>query len=180
MEIVETELSGCYCIECVPFRDNRGGFTKYFQNEVFKKFGINFIPKEQYFTTSKKNVLRGMHFQSPPHDHDKLVICVHGRMLDVVIDLRVQSSTYGQFISVELSPHNGKALFIPSGFAHGFLSLETNSIMAYSATTVHSSSYDTGIRWDSFGFNWPCENAIVSKRDQQHPSFGVFESPFIL
>jgi len=178
MKIIETKLKGCYRIEPGRFQDTRGSFTKLYHEDIFQEHGINTELREQFFTVSHKNVLRGMHFQIPPHDHDKLVTCLTGRVLDVVLDLRKDSDTYGEAAAFELSANNGCILFIPSGMAHGFLSLEDNSGMLYATSTVHSPTHDRGIRWDSFGFEWPCIDPIISERDRSHPTFAQFESPF--
>jgi dTDP-4-dehydrorhamnose 3,5-epimerase len=161
------------------FTDNRGDFVKTYQAEAFSELGISFTPVEEFFSTSHKGVLRGMHFQLPPHEHDKLVYCVRGRVLDVLLDLRKDSPTYGKSVSAELSRENHHQLYIPRGVAHGFLSMEDESVLVYKTTTVHAPSYDTGIRWDSFGFQWPeGGNFIISTRDQQFPHQQAFNSPF--
>ena len=121
-----------------------------------------------------------MHFQIPPHDHAKVVYVVSGKILDVILDLRKESSTYGQYFSVQLSAVDPSFLYIPSGMAHGFLSLEDNSKVLYMQTTTYSSECDKGILWNSFGVKWPllAQDAIISQRDLAHPPFADFTSPF--
>ena len=119
-----------------------------------------------------------MHFQTPPHDHEKIAYCMQGRVLDVVVDLRKNSSTYGQHVALELDAARGHGLFIPKGMAHGFLALTESVLMAYKVTTVYASSNDAGIHWDSFGLNWGVKQPIVSTRDRAHPAFEDFISPF--
>lgn len=178
MEFIGTKLLGCYLIKPNIFRDERGCFTKHYHEKLFQRHGIKTSFREQFYTVSHKDVLRGMHFQLPPHDYDKLVTCLSGRVLDVVLDLRKDSGTYGETESFDLSPETGSVLFIPAGMAHGFLSLEENSGMLYSTSVVHMPDRDCGIRWDSFGFKWPCPEPIISDRDRSHPTFEQFKSPF--
>ena len=134
--------------------------------------------REEFFSTSAKDVLRGMHFQIPPHAHQKLIYCVNGKVLDVLLDLRQCSPTYGRSISLELSAANRHVLYIPVGFAHGFLSMEDQSCLVYKTDAVHAPLHDAGIRWDSFGFAWPSDAPLISGRDLAHPAFSEFHSPF--
>jgi dTDP-4-dehydrorhamnose 3,5-epimerase len=160
-------------------RDARGAFVKTFHEDRFAEIGLRTDWREEYFSTSAKHVIRGMHFQVPPQEHAKLVFCVHGRVLDVVLDLRQDSSTFGTARSVELTPENGFGLYVPVGCAHGFLSLADDSVMYYKVTSVHSPEHDAGIAYDSFGFDWPVSEPILSDRDRAHPSLAVFETPFL-
>ncbi len=160
------------------FVDARGDFVKTFHAGAFAELGIDFRPVEEFFSTSHKNVLRGMHFQLPPHDHAKLVYCVRGSVLDVLLDLRKSSPTYGRVASAELSRENHHQFFIPSGVAHGFLALEDDSVMVYKTSTVHAPAHDAGIHWQSIGFDWGVTVPIVSPRDQAFPTFSAFNNPF--
>jgi dTDP-4-dehydrorhamnose 3,5-epimerase len=119
-----------------------------------------------------------MHLQSPPAAHDKLIYCVVGSVLDVVVDLRTSSPTTGRVFACELSGANRDMLFIPAGFAHGFLSLEDNSVLVYQTSSVHAPAHDVGILWDSIDFTWPVVNPIISTRDRQLPPLAHFSSPF--
>jgi dTDP-4-dehydrorhamnose 3,5-epimerase len=178
MNIINTSLDGVYLIEPDIFEDQRGFFIKTFHAEIFKEKKLSCDFQESFYSISKKNVLRGMHFQVPPYEHAKLVYVTSGGILDVVLDIRKKSATYGKFIAVNLSAKNRKYIYIPKGCAHGFLSLEDGSIVIYLQTTVYSQKHDTGIRWDSFGMDWGINNPIVSERDKTFPNFMDFKSPF--
>lgn len=179
MKIVSELLSGTFLIEPPIFIDERGDFVKTFHAETFSSLGMAFTPRESFYSTSRCGVLRGMHFQTPPHAHAKLVYCIRGSALDVVVDLRKRSPRYGAAASAVLSERNHQQLFIPLGVAHGFLALEDDTILVYMTTTVHSPSHDLGIRWDSFGFDWGTEAPTVSARDASLPTLGAFDSPFL-
>lgn len=178
MNIRETGLSGCYVIENMVCKDDRGLFCKTFHIDFLQGYGLSFPIHEQFVSFSNKHVLRGMHFQIPPHDHAKLVTCITGSALDVVVDIRVGSPTYGTYITIDLLP--GISVWIPKGIAHGFLSLEDNTGMLYNTSHVHVPASDMGILWDSFGYEWPCARPILSERDQKHPPLSQFESPFLV
>jgi dTDP-4-dehydrorhamnose 3,5-epimerase len=120
-----------------------------------------------------------MHFQIPPEDHAKLVYVPSGKILDVLVDLRKGSPTYGEHVSVELSAENHKMVYIPKGFAHGFLSLQDNSCTTYLQSTMRSAPHEGGIHFDSCGITWGEEKPIVSKRDTEFPTLEQFDSPFI-
>jgi len=178
LKFSQTTLSGCHLIEIDVFQDDRGSFNKIYNEHNFIENGITETFKEQFYTVSNENVIRGMHFQVPPYDHCKLVTCLSGRVLDVILDLRKGSSSYANFEFFELSANCGYSIFIPTGFAHGFLSLESDSTMMYSMSTEYSPNHDLGLRWDSFGFNWPGSNFIISDRDRMHPAFESIITPF--
>jgi dTDP-4-dehydrorhamnose 3,5-epimerase len=178
LKLVPTDFAGMFVLQPRIFTDRRGDFVKTFHAEIFRELGLNFAPREEFFSTSAKNVLRGMHFQLPPAAHAKLVYCLTGSVLDVVLDLRKSSPTFGRVFSRELSAVNRELLFIPAGLAHGFLSLTDHSLMVYQTDTIHSPAYDAGIAWNSFGFNWPVENPIMSERDEKFPALREFNSPF--
>jgi len=176
--MVETGCTGLVVLQPRTFSDQRGTFVKTFHDGLFKELGIPFAPREEFYTVSAEKVLRGMHFQVPPAAHAKLVYCSAGRILDVVLDLRSNSPTCGQAASRELSSANREMFFIPVGFAHGFLSLEDDSLVVYKTDAVHSPEHDLGIAWNSFGFNWPVTNPILSERDRKFPAWPDFKSPF--
>ena len=177
MKVLPTELDGVVVLKPNVFEDGRGSFVKTYHEEVFASCGIKFSPKEEFFSVSRNSVLRGMHFQRPPAAHDKLVYCPVGRVLDVVLDLRSKAKG-ARWIARELSAQNREMLFIPAGCAHGFLALEDDSVMVYQTSTVHSPSHDAGVLWNSFGFDWPVKNPILSDRDQKFPVLRDFQSPF--
>jgi dTDP-4-dehydrorhamnose 3,5-epimerase len=180
MNLEETILEGVYIIDNFNASDNRGQFVKTFNKNLFKGNNINFDIRESYYSSSKKNVIRGMHFQLPPHDHEKLVYVSKGSIIDIVIDLRKNSKTYQKFISVELSASNNKSIFIPKGLAHGFKSLEDNSITVYNVATEYNPKSDMGIKFDSFGFDWKSESCIISDRDTAFLTLEQFslDNPF--
>lgn len=178
MELIPTALEGCFQVRPFFAEDERGTFVKTYHAERFAEAGCPTEWREEYYSSSRKGVVRGMHFQTPPHDHEKLVYCLQGRVLDVVVDLRTKSTTYGRHVAVELDAARGHGLMIPRGMAHGFLALTDDVLMAYKVTTVYAPSNDAGIRWDSFGLDWGIGQPIVSARDRAHPSFADFASPF--
>jgi dTDP-4-dehydrorhamnose 3,5-epimerase len=173
-----TKIEGVKLITLKPILDQRGWFLKTFHAPSFAAAGICTEFPESFVSMSKRNVLRGMHFQTPPHDHTKLVRCQTGNILDVVLDLRTGSAAYGKHQAFTLDGEKPQCLYIPSGFAHGFLTLSEAAIVEYCTSTVHQQSHDAGIRWDSFGMVWGCEQPILSERDAAHPSFSKFISPF--
>lgn len=178
MTVTETFIEGLKILSPKVLEDTRGSFFKTYHIENFEELGLPTVWREEYFSMSNKDVVRGMHFQTPPDDHDKVVTCVQGAVLDVVLDLRKASKTYKQVFSLELNAQNRHILVIPKGCAHGFLSLQDNSMMFYKVSTVYSPANDKGLLWSSIGFDWPVANALVSERDQNHPTLTVYESPF--
>jgi len=171
-------LSGAAVILLPHSEDSRGNFTKVFQDSVFLKNNLDFQLKESYYSFSHQNVIRGMHFQLPPAQHIKIVFCPKGSILDTILDLRKESTTYGKSYSTVLSSTNNKALFIPEGFAHGFKSLENDSMTYYLVSSEYQQEKDTGIKWDSFGMDWEIKNPIISERDNTFIDFKAFRSPF--
>jgi dTDP-4-dehydrorhamnose 3,5-epimerase len=178
MNLIPARLGGCFVVQPSFSQDERGTFVKTFHARRFAELGLPTAWSEEYYSSTRKGVIRGMHFQTPPHDHEKLVYCMQGRVLDVVLDLRKSSPTYGQHFAVELESVRGQGLIIPKGMAHGFLALTEDALMAYKVTTVYAPDNDSGIRWDSFGFDWEVERPIISARDRTHPAFSDFVSPF--
>lgn len=165
MEFIETNIKDLFIIKNLSFNDERGFFTKTFNSEKFKENNIDFITKEFFYSISNKNVIRGMHFQTYPYECAKLVFVSSGKILDVVLDIREKSNTYGKYFKIELSYENNTSIFIPKGFAHGFLALEDNSIVNYLQSQIYSSEHDSGIKYDSFGFDWNVKSPIISKKD---------------
>ena len=181
MNVESTELAGCFEVQCRVLRDTRGCFVKTFHSERFEALGLNTVWREQYWSASSKGVLRGMHFQVPPAAQAKLVYCVSGAVLDVILDLRLGSPTYGQHLTRELSAENGLALYIPVGLAHGFLTLSQEAVMCYSVETVYSPEHDRGVLWSGCGVDWPVDDQTaprISERDAGFPDLETFESPF--
>ncbi len=178
IRVITTSIQGLYILETTRIKDSRGDFVKIFSSSVFLKnsLGTNF--KESYYSFSKKHVIRGMHFQLPPHEHAKLVYVPNGSIIDVVLDLRIDSPTYGKFEQIRLNEKNGTALYISEGLAHGFQSLEENSCVTYLQTSSYEPKSDSGIKFDSFGMEWATESPIISERDKSFVSFNEFISPF--
>lgn len=177
MKIIETEIDGVKLLQRNSHYDIRGAFTKPFCKSEFLESRLETDFAEQYYSVSNRNVIRGMHFQIPPFEHSKLVYCVHGEVRDVLVDLR-KGRNFGKSISCDLSHTNGLAVYIPSGVAHGFLSLTHGSILVYNVTSSYSSNHDRGILWNSFGFPWGTKDPIISKRDSTFEPLALFETPF--
>jgi dTDP-4-dehydrorhamnose 3,5-epimerase len=176
---MDTSFHPARIIEMPAFTDKRGEFVKPFNDSFFKSVGIDFVLKESYFSLSKKDVIRGMHFQTPPHQHSKIVFCPRGAILDVIVDLRKGSPEYGKCYPQELSESNHLAYYIPEGFAHGFKSLTDDAITYYLVSSEYSQPNDTGIRYDSIGFDWGVGAPIISDRDLSFPTIEAFDSPFV-
>lgn len=177
-EFEPTGFDGLVRVRPTVRPDARGSFVKLLHGPSFEAASLPWRFPEQYCSTSRRGVLRGMHFQTPPHDHAKLVYCLSGRVLDVVLDLRRASPTYGRAFSMELDGEVVDGLLVPRGFAHGFLTLSGSATLAYFVETVHAPQSDTGVRWDGFGFDWPVEEPLVSPRDEQLPSFDFTMTAF--
>ena len=178
MEIIKTRFEGLFVLQTVNFQDNRGRFQKLFNFDFFKENGLDYDFKEFYYSVNKKNVVRGMHFQTPPFEHTKVVYVSKGRIKDVVVDIRKDSATYGQFFDIELDDQKGQYLYIPKGFAHGFLSLEDGSVVNYAQTSCYSKDNDSGIDSLSVGYDWGVKNVIRSGRDLTFEQLSGFNSPF--
>jgi dTDP-4-dehydrorhamnose 3,5-epimerase len=167
--VSDEPFPGVFVLDCSVFNDHRGDFTKFFHYPTLARHGIDFNPCESFLTRSKKMVLRGMHYQTGDAAHAKLVTCIKGSVLDVVVDIRPDSPTFRKTFSIELSECNSKALLIDKGYAHGFLSLDDDNWMMYFTSTVHSPLHDRGVLWSSIPFDWGCSEPIVSDRDANHP-----------
>ncbi len=177
IEITPGKIAGVRILRPTARRDSRGSLVKTIEEDVFSRHGIPTRFAEQYYSVSENNVLRGLHFQIPPHNHYKLVTCVEGEVFDVIVDLR-KGSGYGHHQSFELKGDRGDSVFVPSGCAHGFYVRSKSAIVLYNASTLHVTSHDTGIRWDSAGILWPSTAPIVSDRDAALVPFAEFNSPF--
>jgi dTDP-4-dehydrorhamnose 3,5-epimerase len=178
MEIVETPLSGLLILRTQVFEDGRGCFQKLFNEDFFRENGLDCDFKEFYYSVNRKDVVRGMHYQEPPFDHVKLVYVSFGRILDVVVDIRRHAETYGNCFSIELDGWSGEYLYIPKGFAHGFLSLEDGTVVNYAQTSCYSREHDCGIDAFSIPFDWGVEQPIRSGRDLTFGTLDQLHSPF--
>lgn len=175
-------LPGAFHVPLPRFADARGEFVKTHAVSALARLGIAFELREAFYSVSHRDVIRGMHFQTPPHDHDKIVYCADGAALDVLLDLR-PGATYGAVRSVRLDATTPSLVFAPRGIAHGFRALADHTMMFYQVSTEHAPANDAGVRWDSFGFDWvqgePFGAApIVSDRDRAHPAFADVVTPF--
>lgn len=166
---------GVLILPCFSMKDTRGGFLKPYSAPTFPQ---DFVVKEMFLNVSDKGVVRGMHFQKPPAAHDKAVFCVSGQVLDVLLDIRIGSPTYGKCFAFHLDAQNPKTLFIPKGVAHGFQSLENSSSLLYLTSTPYHSECDQAINPLSMGFTWPIESPHLSERDSEAPPLDLFLSPF--
>lgn len=182
MEVIKTDIEGVVIIEPRVFKDARGYFFESFSQREFeeKVRKINFVQDNE--SMSSYGVMRGLHFQRPPFAQSKLVRCVKGAVLDVAVDIRKGSSTYGQHVAVKLTEDNHRQFFIPRGFAHGFAVLSDVAVFQYKCDNFYAPQADGGISiLDSeLGIDWhiPLDNAILSEKDTLHPCLSDFDSPF--
>ena len=182
MKFVNTPIEGLVIIEPTLFGDDRGYFLESYNKKEFEKAigEISFVQDNE--SKSSKGVLRGLHFQKPPYAQAKLVRCIEGKVLDVAVDIREGSETFGQHVTVELTGENKKQVFIPRGFAHGFLVLSESAIFAYKVDNSYAPTHDAGIRWDDSLLNiqWGVSESdvLVSEKDAKLPVFLEFETPF--
>jgi dTDP-4-dehydrorhamnose 3,5-epimerase len=182
MDVIKTNINGVYIIEPRIFEDSRGYFFESYNDlEFINKVGfIDFVQDNE--SKSSYGVMRGLHFQKPPYTQAKLVRCVRGAVLDVAVDLRKDSPTYGNHVAVELTEDNHRQLFIPKGFAHGFSVLSDIAIFQYKCDNFYHPECDGGINIldESLGIDWkiPMDKAILSEKDTKHPLLKDFETPF--
>lgn len=172
MNVINTMIKDMLIIEPKIFKDNRGWFTESYNEETFQKLGINIVFKQDNHSYSiEKGVLRGLHIQIPPKSQSKLVRCTKGRIWDVAVDLRKSSPTYLKWVGLELSAENHKILFIPQGFAHGFITLENNCEVQYKVDNVYDCKYDRSIRYDdpTIDIKWPDIKIMLSQKDENAP-----------
>lgn len=183
MEVIKTAIEGVYIIEPKVFGDARGYFFESFSEREFKeKLGdIRFVQDNE--SMSKFGVMRGLHFQRPPYAQSKLVRCVKGEVMDVAVDIRKGSPTYGQHVAVRLSADNHLQFFIPQGFAHGFSVLSESVIIQYKCNEFYHPEADGGISIldESLDIDWgiTLEEALLSEKDIKHPKLADFDSPFV-
>lgn len=158
--------------------DARGEFVKVFQASAAREAGDDVAIAELFWSRSHRGVVRGLHFQVPPHAHTKLVTIVSGTALDVVVDLRRGSPAFGTACTIPLDAAAPVAVVVPVGCAHGFQATTDNTVVAYATSTEHAPESDCGIRWDSIGIEWPIPAVVTSERDGAFPALEAFESPF--
>lgn len=177
-KLKSSPIPGCFEVLPSVMNDARGSFVKVFHAERFRELGLATDFAEEYYSHSRKGVIRGMHFQTPPADHVKVVYCVQGEVFDVVLDLRVGSPTYGQTATFTLSASEGNYLYIPKGLAHGFCATSETATLVYKVSTVYSPENDSGVLWSSLDIDWPTDTPILSERDSRFSPFSEFKSPF--
>jgi dTDP-4-dehydrorhamnose 3,5-epimerase len=180
MQVILTEIPDLYIIQPKVFEDERGYFFESYNKKVLAEAGLhlNFVQDNQ--SLSQKGVLRGLHLQNPPYAQGKLVNVIKGAVLDVAVDVRKGSPTYGKHIALELNEENKTMFWIPEGFAHGFLTLRDNTIFTYKCTNTYNKSSEQSISWNDkdLNINWGIKDPILSEKDKIAASFRDFESLF--
>ncbi len=180
MKVEETPIEGLLIIQPDVYFDERGYFLETYNKEKWKELGINFDFLQDNQSQSSKGVLRGLHFQNPPYAQGKLVSVIAGAVIDIAVDLRRKSKTYGSYFALELSEQNKTIFWIPPGFAHGFVSLQDNTIFSYKCTQVYNKHSEASIRWDDpdLAIDWKIQNPIISEKDRNAPFFKEYISMF--
>ncbi len=181
MKIDTLDLPGLMVLTPVRHGDARGFFSESWNKARLADHGLTpeFV-QDNHSLSAKVGTLRGLHFQTPPHPQGKLVRCGRGALFDVAVDIRKGSPTYGKWAGVELSFENGKQLWVPPGFAHGFVTLQPDTEICYKCTDYYNADTDGGIRWDSCGIVWPVQGPFVlSAKDETAQALADFDSPFV-
>jgi len=180
VKIKRTKIEGLILFEPTVFSDERGYFFENFRQEFLEESGVdlNFVQENE--SMSNAGSLRGLHLQAPPFAQDKLIRVVRGAILDVAVDVRKQSPTYGAHVAIELNEKNKHSFLVPKGFAHGFYCLEDNTIVQYKCSAYYNKDSEIGIIWNDpdIGIEWPQGPRILSKKDTVLPMFSDFKSPF--
>jgi dTDP-4-dehydrorhamnose 3,5-epimerase len=180
MEVIKTKINDLIIIKPKVFADTRGYFFESYNGDTFKQFNIiaNFVQDNQ--SLSNAGVLRGLHFQAPPFDQGKLVRVITGAVLDVAVDIRKNSPTYGEHVTIELTEDNKTMFYIPPGFAHGFLTLKDNTVFSYKCTNVYHKASEGTVLWNDqdLAINWNVKDPILSEKDLNGTAFKDFNSPF--
>ncbi|MFY0643130.1 MAG: dTDP-4-dehydrorhamnose 3,5-epimerase [Bacteroidia bacterium] len=174
MKFTETKLKGAFIIVQEPFIDLRGSFARTFCANEFAEHGLNTVMPQSNLSISKpKYTLRGMHFQIDGAEEAKLMRCQKGAILDTIIDIRKDSDTYCEWIQVELTDKNNTMLYVPEGFAHGFITMEEDCEVFYQVSEFYTPGKEKGIRWNDplFNISWPTQNPVLSEKDGQHPNY---------
>ena len=180
MNITKTSIDGLIVFSPKIHSDERGYFFENFRRNHFDelKLDIDFVQENE--SMSQENTARGLHLQAPPFAQDKLIRVIKGSILDVAVDVRKKSPTYGKHIAIELNEHNKKSFLVPKGFAHGFCCLENDSIVNYKCSDYYNQNSEMGLYWNdpALGIEWPISDPIVSEKDKVQPSLQDFKSPF--
>lgn len=181
MEIVESELKGLYVIKPKVFEDARGYFFESYSKESFAKSGLHLDFVQDNQSLSQKGVLRGLHFQNPPYAQGKLVRVITGAVFDVAVDIRRSSPTYGKWFGLKLSEQNKWMMYIPEGFAHGFLTLENNTVFSYKCTGIYNKQAEDCLLWNDpdIGIEWGTDDVLLSEKDKAGKFLQSFQSQFV-
>lgn len=180
MIVTPTPLAGAFVLDIEPLSDERGFFARTFCVDELAAHGMNgAVAQCSVSVNAKAGTLRGMHFQAAPHEEDKLVRCTAGAIFDVLVDIRQGSPTFGQWYGAELSAANRRALYIPKGFAHGFLTLADDSEVLYQISVPFAPGFGRGFRWDDpeVGITWPAAPTVISERDATYPTLREVVGP---
>ncbi len=178
-EIIESGIPGLFRFKPAISKDFRGEFVKYYHARFFEEHGLETNFGEVYYSVSNRHVLRGLHFQVPPADLTKIVVCMRGKITDIVIDIRVSSPTYGECRTFNLNDQEEMALYVPSGMAHGFYVESPDTLVHYLVSKVYDPILEKGIHWRSAESCLPDIQPIVSVRDESAPMLHMFDSPFV-
>lgn len=180
VEIERTALDGVLIVQPSRFADERGFFSESWNRRALETAGVSLpeFVQDNHSLSVQRGTLRGLHYQAPPHAQGKLVRCARGRLLDVAVDVRRGSPTYAKCVCEELSAENGRQLWIPAGFLHGFVTREDDTEIAYKCTDYYSRDCDGAVLWSSVGVDWGVEHPILSDKDAQATPLDEFESPF--
>jgi dTDP-4-dehydrorhamnose 3,5-epimerase len=181
MQCEPTELPGVLILTPRRFGDDRGWFCETWNQRTFAEAGIAVdLVQDNHSLSVAAGTLRGLHYQAPPHAQAKLVRCVRGRILDVAVDIRKGSPSYGKSVAVELDPETGRQLFIPAGFLHGFVTRAANTEVVYKCSDFYAGHADGSVRWDTAGVDWCLAgDPVLSDKDRAAPAFDDFDSPFV-
>ncbi|NSY39514.1 dTDP-4-dehydrorhamnose 3,5-epimerase [Leisingera sp. ANG59] len=180
MKIEETGLPGLMVLTPARYGDERGFFSESWSRRRMREAGIDLdFVQDNHSLSVAPGILRGLHYQSPPHAQDKLVRCGHGAMFDVAVDIRKGSPSYGQWFGIELTPENGRQLLVPKGFLHGFITRAADTEIIYKCTDYYAPECDGAVAWDSCGIDWGFAAApVLSEKDAAAPALADFDSPF--
>ena len=183
MQLIETEIPAVKVLVPKKFGDHRGFFSEVYSDKLLAGLGIEarFV-QDNHSLSAEKGVVRGLHYQLPPMAQDKLIRVVRGAIMDIAVDIRRESPTFGKHVACLLSAENWKQMFVPAGFAHGFATLEPSTEVLYKVTTYYSPSHERGIRWNDpkLGINWHVaeDQAVLSERDRKHPMLAEMSDLF--
>ncbi len=180
MNITETRLAGVFLITPQRFEDERGFFSESWNKKTLTEAGLDLpaFVQDNHSLSGPAGTLRGLHYQSPPHAQGKLVRCGQGELFDVAVDIRQGSPTYGAWVGAVLSAKNGRQLWIPAGFLHGFVTKLPNTEIIYKCSDYYAPECDGAVRWDSLGIGWGVSDPLLSEKDATAPLFSEFDSPF--